>query len=174
MLSQISTRVERGGRISTQEAAWLYEHATDEDLSRLATLVRHRFHAPNDATYLIMAIINYTNVCVAKCDYCAFYRLPNQDGTYLLDADQVSERIDQLLAHGGTLVGFNGGFHPKLRVSDYADLFRYIHAPHRVRKSEAELERDAKALAECPPPPRLFAGKIEGGAEGDIPLAPLQ
>ena len=56
----------------------------------------------------------------------------------------------------------------------WPDLFRYIHAPDRVRKSEAELERDAKALAECPPPPRLFVGKIEGGAEGDIPLAPLQ
>jgi cyclic dehypoxanthinyl futalosine synthase len=74
-----------------------------------------------------MAIVNYTNVCVARCDYCCFYRLPRQEGGYLHDFDEVCRRIDALLAFGGTLVAFNGGFHPKLRIWDYADLFRRVH-----------------------------------------------
>lgn len=126
MLDTIRQAVDEGRRITRDEAAWLWEHADDDTLSALATTVRARFHPPGRATYLIMAIVNYTNVCVAKCDYCAFYRLPGADDTYLLSLDQVCARIDALLAHGGTLVGFNGGFHPDLRVSDYAELFAGI------------------------------------------------
>lgn len=112
--------------LSRSDAQNLFNLATDEELSDLATSARNLRHRPDQATYIIMAIINYTNVCVAKCDYCAFYRLPHQDGTYLLSVDQVCEKIDQLKALGGTLVGFNGGFHPKLRIYDYAELFQAI------------------------------------------------
>jgi cyclic dehypoxanthinyl futalosine synthase len=133
MINALHDRLLAGERLGVAEATWLYEHATNEQLSALAMTVRRRFHPDDHATYLIMAIVNYTNVCVAKCDYCAFYRLPKQEGTYLLDLDQVCARIDRLLAHGGTLVGFNGGFHPDLRVTDYADLFRGIRARYGDR-----------------------------------------
>jgi cyclic dehypoxanthinyl futalosine synthase len=126
MLDAIRAKVTAGGRIGTDEAAWLHAHAGDAELAALATTVRDRFHPTDRATYLIMAIVNYTNVCVAKCDYCAFYRLPGQEGAYLLDVDATCARIDAVLAKGGTLVGFNGGFHPELRVDDYARLFRAI------------------------------------------------
>ena len=116
-------KIETGERIHRAEAMWLAENATDEQLSTLATTVRNRLHGPTDASYLIMAIVNYTNVCVARCDYCAFYRLPRAVGSYLLSFDQLCERIDRLVAHGGDLIGFNGGFHPKLRIADYAELF---------------------------------------------------
>lgn len=128
MLDRIRTAVEAGNRISRDDAAWLATHASDAALSELATTVRARFHAPDAATYLIMAIVNYTNVCVAKCDYCAFYKLPKQEGTYLLTLEQVCDRVDALRTHGGTLVGFNGGFHPEVRLADYAELFRGIGA----------------------------------------------
>lgn len=127
MLDAIRRTVESGGRIRRDEAAWLFREASDTDLSALATAVRDRFHPRHEATYLMMAIVNYTNVCVARCDYCSFYRLPGQAGGYLLNLGQVCAKIDALIAHGGTLVGFNGGFHPKLRVQDYADLFRRLH-----------------------------------------------
>ncbi|MGC6491758.1 MAG: radical SAM protein [Myxococcota bacterium] len=133
MFDTIAARVHAGGRIDREEAAWLFEQATDAQLQELSSSVRARFHAPDAATYLIMAIINYTNVCVAKCDYCAFYRLPKQDGTYLLNDAQIHQKIDELLAHGGTLVGFNGGFHPDLRVSDYAQMFANIRATYGER-----------------------------------------
>ncbi|MCB9662785.1 MAG: radical SAM protein [Alphaproteobacteria bacterium] len=128
MLAEIEATVAQGGRIDRSQAAWLWTQADDADLQRLATTVRGRFHPPDQATYLVMAILNYTNVCVAKCDYCAFYALPGQEGAYLLDFDTLRARIDAVVGLGGTLVGFNGGFHPDLRVADYAELFRRIRA----------------------------------------------
>jgi cyclic dehypoxanthinyl futalosine synthase len=127
MFEAIENKIDRGVRLTQGEARDLYQCADLPTLSRLATKVRNRFNAPNEATYLIMAIVNYTNVCVAKCDYCSFYKLPHEAGTYLLSLDEVCTKIDQLRSFGGTLVGFNGGFHPKLRIHDYAELFAGIH-----------------------------------------------
>lgn len=120
--------LKNGSRIDRETAKWLFAHADDEQLRDLATTVKMRYHGPDAANYLIMAIVNYTNVCVAKCDYCAFYRLPHQQGTYLLTFDQIRKKIDELIAFGGTLVAFNGGFHPGLRIYDYADLFAKIRS----------------------------------------------
>jgi cyclic dehypoxanthinyl futalosine synthase len=75
---------------------------------------------------MVMRIINYTNVCVAQCDYCAFYVLPNQEGGYVLTREDVFAKIDELLELGGDLVGFNGGFNPKLPLHYYCDLFRAV------------------------------------------------
>jgi cyclic dehypoxanthinyl futalosine synthase len=80
-----------------------------------------------------MRIINYTNVCVAQCDYCAFYVLPNQEGGYVLTRDDVFAKIDELLEAGGDLVGFNGGFNPKLPLHYYCDLFRAVRERYRDR-----------------------------------------
>ncbi len=124
----IGQRIAAGERITRAEAVELWETADDATLSQLATLARDRRHPPGVATWLMMAIVNYTNICVARCDYCAFYRLPKQEGGYLLTRDQVCERIDALVAYGGDLISFNGGFHPKLKITDYADLFRDIRA----------------------------------------------
>lgn len=126
MLSSIVTRVENREPISRADAAWLYENASLDALSELATTARDQRHPPGQATYLIMAIVNYTNVCVARCDYCAFYRLPGAPDGYLLSIQQVFDRIEALQALGGTMVGFNGGFHPKLRIDDYGKVFAAV------------------------------------------------
>jgi cyclic dehypoxanthinyl futalosine synthase len=127
MLAEIEARVLARERLDTSHARWLFQHAEMPDLARLASHVRARFHAPDEATYLVMAIINYTNVCVAKCDYCSFYRLPGASDTYLLGVDEVAARVDRLRALGGTLVSFNGGFHPDCDIHHYAQLFAQIH-----------------------------------------------
>lgn len=123
MLTTIEQAVCSNTPITVDQARFLWNHATDDELSRLATRVRDRFHEPNTASYLIMAIVNTTNVCVAKCDYCAFYRLPGAPDAYTLTAEQIAQRITGLQTLGGTLVGFNGGFHPDLRIEDFARLF---------------------------------------------------
>jgi cyclic dehypoxanthinyl futalosine synthase len=125
-LAQVAAKVEGGGRITTDEARLLWEHASDEELRTLAGSVRARYHAPDRATYMVMRIINYTNVCVAQCDYCAFYVLPNQAGGYVLSREDVFAKIDDLLRLGGDLVGFNGGFNPRLPLHYYADLFAAV------------------------------------------------
>jgi len=122
----ISDVVLGGGRISVADARSLWLHASDDELRQMATAVRARYHEPTRATYLVMRIINYTNVCVAQCDYCAFYVLPNQDGGYVLGREEVFAKIDELLGAGGDLAAFNGGFNPKLPLHYYCDLFRSI------------------------------------------------
>jgi cyclic dehypoxanthinyl futalosine synthase len=118
--------VSTNGRISVDEARELWLHASDDELRRLAGDIRARYHEPKHATYMVMRIINYTNVCVAQCDYCAFYVLPNRPGGYVLSRDEVFAKIDELLDFGGDLVGFNGGFNPKLPLDYYCDLFASV------------------------------------------------
>jgi cyclic dehypoxanthinyl futalosine synthase len=77
---------------------------------------------------MVMRIINYTNVCVAQCDYCAFYKLPGADGGYVLNHEDVFAKLDELRALGGDLAAFNGGFNPQLPLSYYCDLFASIRA----------------------------------------------
>jgi cyclic dehypoxanthinyl futalosine synthase len=132
-LHSIADRIEAGERIDTAEAATLWRHASDEELQRLAGLVRARYHDADRATYMVMRIINYTNVCVAQCDYCAFYVLPNQSGGYVLSREDVFAKIDELLAVGGDLVGFNGGFNPKLPLDYYCDLFSSVRERYGER-----------------------------------------
>ncbi len=132
-IARLRDKILDGSPISTDDAALLYMSADDLTLSELSTQVRNRLHPANQSTYIVMAIVNYTNICVAKCDYCAFYRLPHQAGGYLLSFDEVCARIDDLVGYGGKLVSFNGGFHPKLKLTDYAELFSKIH--HRYNDS---------------------------------------
>lgn len=113
-------------RISVDEARELWLRGDDDELRRLAADARAAWHRPDHATYMIMRIINYTNVCVAQCDYCAFYVLPNRPGGYVLSNDEVFAKIDELLEVGGDLVGFNGGFNPKLPLDYYCDLFAAV------------------------------------------------
>jgi cyclic dehypoxanthinyl futalosine synthase len=120
-------------RITVDEAARLWHEASDEELRELASAARARWHEPDRATYMVMRIINYTNVCVAQCDYCAFYVLPSQEGGYVLSRDAVFEKIDELLEVGGDLVGFNGGFNPKLPLDYYCDLFAAVRGRYGDR-----------------------------------------
>ena len=121
------------GRIGVEQAARLWREGSDEELKERATAVRSRWHEPDRATYMVMRIINYTNVCVAQCDYCAFYVLPNQPGGYVLSREDVFAKIDELLELGGDLVGFNGGFNPKLPLDYYCDLFAAVRARYGDR-----------------------------------------
>ncbi len=126
LVQRLAARLAAGDRITPDEAAALWHGAGDAELRALAAQVRARHHAPGDCTYLVMRIINYTNVCVAQCDYCAFYVLPGRPGGYVLSREQVFAKLDELLALGGDLAGFNGGFNPHLPLDYYCDLFAAI------------------------------------------------
>ena len=132
-LSDIRAKIEARQRITSEDALILWREASDADLRALASQVRARYHDPASCTYMLMRIINYTNVCVAQCDYCAFYKLPGQPGGYVLTHEQVFAKIDELLALGGDLVGFNGGFNPHLPLDYYCDLFAAIRARYGDR-----------------------------------------
>ncbi len=80
------------------------------------------------ATYIIMRIISYTNICIADCSYCAFYRRPNDPEGYVLSDEAIFKKIDELLERGGSLVAMEGGFHPKLKIDHYEHLFSQVRA----------------------------------------------
>jgi cyclic dehypoxanthinyl futalosine synthase len=132
-IGEIEACLAAGGRLDAEEARWLYLNAPEEDLQRLAGIVRARYHDPKIATYMVMRIINYTNICVARCDYCAFYRLPKHPEGYVLPREQVFAKIDELLEAGGDLAAFNGGFNPKLKIDYDADLFGSIRRRYGER-----------------------------------------
>jgi cyclic dehypoxanthinyl futalosine synthase len=127
-IAGIAAKISQGLRIERDEARWLWTNASDAEMRSLAAVVRGRFHPPGSCTYMVMRIINYTNVCVAQCDYCAFYKLPSQDGGYVLSHDEVFAKLDELLALGGDLAAFNGGFNPHLPLTYYCELFAAIRA----------------------------------------------
>ena len=127
-LAGIRSKVTAGERVSAEDALWLWKNASDGELRELAQVVRGRFHAAGSCTYMVMRIINYTNVCVAQCDYCAFYRLPGAEGGYVLSQEQVFAKLDELLELGGDLAAFNGGFNPHLPLEYYCELFAAVRA----------------------------------------------
>ena len=116
-VAEIREKIDNQERISRAEAEWLWHNASNEELMDLAHRVRLRFHQPHKATYLLMRIINYTNICVAKCDYCSFYRLPRAADGYVRDKAWIFSKIDELVEVGGDLFGFNGGFNTKVGAS---------------------------------------------------------
>jgi cyclic dehypoxanthinyl futalosine synthase len=125
-LAEIRAKIAGSERVSADEALLLWREGSDAELRELAQMVRGRFHGARDCGYMVMRIVNYTNVCVAQCDYCAFYKLPGQAGGYVLSQEQVFAKLDELLALGGDLAAFNGGFNPHLPLDYYCDLFRAI------------------------------------------------
>lgn len=132
-VSEVAEKISRGERIDLEDARCLWEEASDEEMKRLASEVRARYHSPGECTYLVMRIINYTNVCVAQCDYCAFYRLPGHSEGYVMSREGVFSKLDELLALGGDLAAFNGGFNPHLPLSYYCELFAAVRARYGER-----------------------------------------
>jgi cyclic dehypoxanthinyl futalosine synthase len=85
------------------------------------------------ATYIIMRIVSYTNICVADCRYCAFYRRPQDPGGYVLSNEAIFKKIDDLLNAQGSLVAMEGGFHPKLKIDHYEQLFCAVRARYQEK-----------------------------------------
>jgi cyclic dehypoxanthinyl futalosine synthase len=123
-------RAAEGGRISEEEALGLYRHAPLHALGQAADAARRkRYGAIADiATYIIERNINYTNVCVTACKFCAFYAPPKSDKGWSRDLDDILRRCAETVALGGTQIMFQGGHHPDYGVEYYEWAFAAIKA----------------------------------------------
>src|SRR6266850_1443233 len=110
----------------------LYEKADLLELGRLADAERRRQHPDPVVTYIIDRNINYTNVCVADCQFCAFYRRPKDGQGYVLSYEEIGAKIDECLAVGGVQILLQGGHNPYIPFEWYLDLMRYIKRNHRI------------------------------------------
>src|SRR5262249_5031301 len=91
-------RAAAGDRLSPGEGMRLYQEADDDELRRAADVVRWRRHPEPIVTYLVDRNINYTNVCIIDCGFCAFYRKPASPEGYLLSNEEIGRKIEELLA----------------------------------------------------------------------------
>jgi len=115
-----------GERLTPEEGLAILQRADLNDLGRAAWAAKNRLHPQPIATFLIDRNINYTNVCVADCDFCAFYRRPGDVEAYVLPREQLYQKIQELTSIGGTQILMQGGHHPYLGIDWYEDLLRDI------------------------------------------------
>jgi cyclic dehypoxanthinyl futalosine synthase len=109
-----------------------YTNAPLLDLGAAADRVRQEKHPGNTVTYIIDRNINYTNVCVADCGFCAFARRPKHGEGYTLSFEQIGNKIDELKALGGVQILIQGGHNPYIPFDWYLDLMKYIKRHHPI------------------------------------------
>ena len=110
----------------------LYERVPLLELGQLADAERWRQHPDPVVTYIIDRNINYTNVCVADCGFCAFYRRPKDAEGWTLSYEQIGAKIDETKALGGVQILMQGGHNPYIPFEWYLDLLRYIKRNHPI------------------------------------------
>ena len=125
-VATIVDKVMTGERLQGVDALALYREAPTHLLGKLADAARARRHPEAIVTYIIDRNVNYTNVCVARCNFCAFYRPVGSPDGYVLSFEDIFRKIDETLAVGGVQLLLQGGHHPDLPLEWYEDLFRAI------------------------------------------------
>ena len=110
----------------------LYQRTPLLELGQLADAERWRQHPDPAVTYIIDRNINYTNVCVADCKFCAFYRRPKHLEGYVLSFEEIGRKIDEVKALGGVQILMQGGHNPYIPFAWYLDLLRYIKRHHPI------------------------------------------
>ena len=129
-IQPILQKVLDGGRLTAEECTALLQSYDVAQMGAAADEIRRRRHPDNIVTYIIDRNINYTNVCNVVCTFCAFYRRPGAPDTYVRTIDEISEKIDETIALGGTGVLMQGGLHPDFGVEWYEDLLRTLRAKY--------------------------------------------
>ena len=132
-VDQVLDRALDGERITDDEAIALLRSRDLVDVGRVANEIRNRTTDPSKVTFIVDRNLNYTNVCVTDCDFCAFYRRPGdvREG-YLLPKPMIYKKIEETLEMGGTGLLMQGGHHPDLGIDYYEDLFRSIKGRYKV------------------------------------------
>jgi len=125
-LRGVENKILRGERINPEEALFLWENADLLILGNLANYVRKQLHPEDIVTFVIDRNVNYTNVCVAGCKFCAFYRKKSDPDTYVLSVEEILKKVEELVSWGGTTLLMQGGINPDLPLEFYEELLRQI------------------------------------------------
>lgn len=117
-------------RLSKEDALDLIKNASLLDLAKMASAKKDELHSEKLTTFIVDRNINYTNVCWVDCKFCAFFRHKKDNDSYVLKFDEIDEKIEELLAIGGTQILFQGGVHPNLKIDYYEELVNHIHTKY--------------------------------------------
>ena len=175
MIDQLAEKVRDGGRLDRAGALELYLHAPTAMLGQLADEIRARKHPERIVTYIIDRNVNYTNICVARCNFCAFYRPVGSAEGYVLGFEEIFGKIDETIALGGGQLLLQGGHNPDLPLEWYEDLFRAVKTRYETFRLHALSPPEVihlSRLSRLPVPAvidRLIAAGLDsipgGGAE---------
>lgn len=113
-------------RITAAQAEELFKYGELLQLGRMAEQVRNSFHSDRIVTYIVDRNINYSNICVSGCHFCAFSRKPDAGDGYLLSYEEISEKIKEAKSLEGIQILMQGGLHPTLKIEYYEELLRRI------------------------------------------------
>ena len=126
MLDSVVEKAWNGERLTKKESLVLWEDVDFYSLAALANNCRIRLHPEPVVTYVIDRNINYTNICVSGCRFCAFYQSPGAENGYVLSQQELADKIEETLALGGTQILLQGGMHPGLDLNFYEEMLRFI------------------------------------------------
>src|SRR6187401_3104428 len=123
-IGSILDKAVAGERLSLPEGVRLFDCKDLTRLGRAAEAVTRRLHPEPFRTYNIDRNINYTNVCAAVCDFCAFFRKSGDADAYVLSREDLYKKIEETIALGGEQVLMQGGLHPSFKIEWYEELLR--------------------------------------------------
>jgi cyclic dehypoxanthinyl futalosine synthase len=118
----ILDKAAEGTRLGQDDIQALFDNGDLLDLGQVADVVRRRKNPPDVASYIIDRNINYTNVCIYRCRFCAFYRTTKDADAYILPFSDIAAKVSETVASGGTGILLQGGVHPELRIEYYESL----------------------------------------------------
>lgn len=136
-LSGLYDKAERFEFLSVEEGVHLYHHAALADLMFIADNLRKKQVPHGKVTWQIDRNVNTTNVCIANCKFCNFYRIPGHPEAYITDMPAYRQKIDETIKYGGDQLLLQGGHHPDLGLQFYVDTFRAIKAEYPQIKLHA-------------------------------------
>jgi cyclic dehypoxanthinyl futalosine synthase len=125
-LNELYDKASAFGALSVEEGVYLYHHAPLADLMFIADELRKKQVPHGKVTWQIDRNVNTTNVCIANCKFCNFYRIPGHAEAYITDMPTYRQKITETLKYGGDQLLLQGGHHPDLGLQFYVDTFRQI------------------------------------------------
>lgn len=121
-----------GDRLSLEEGVEIYKQCDLIQLGMAADITRRRLHPDNRVTFIIDRNINYTNICVSRCNFCAFYRNRTHPEAYVISKEELFRKIEETLEVNGTAVMIQGGLHPDLGLDYYLDMLASIKKRYSI------------------------------------------
>lgn len=148
--------------LSAKEGKFLFEHVNTSELMFVGNELRKKKKSDGKVTWIIDRNVNTTNVCIANCKFCNFYRIPGHEEAYITTIDQYKTKIEETFRFGGEQLLLQGGHHPQLGLKFYTDLFSELKQLYPKLKLHA-----------LGPPEIAHISKLEGKSHTQV-LAALQ
>ncbi|MFH1288425.1 MAG: cyclic dehypoxanthinyl futalosine synthase [bacterium] len=125
-VAEILENTVSGKRMFFEDAVSLFRNAQLYQLGAAADKVRQKLYSKKHVTFIIDRNINYTNICVNQCRFCAFWRDADTSEGYLLNESEILKKVEAAVKEGATQIMLQGGLHPDLKLEYYLEIFRAI------------------------------------------------